>query len=229
MKRISANKRMEQWKLLLHQTNHSPPAPAPAPPVTTQIQQRQEEEQGDTDPFDCRELIIPDTKGLVRSSLERKLREWQELDSRIIVEDIVPSAKGFKPGYQNRRKRLNSDSDSEQDKGDSDDNGNDNDNYDDNNNDDDDDDDGETSVVIVTAPAAGDYGGVQWGFHANRIRLPDFLTTPRKDHLRPNLISKRDNINLGDDKAFHCKTLHKGSITKVSCGKYSIKSLLKLR
>jgi hypothetical protein len=96
---------MEQWKLLLHQTNHSPPAPA----VTTQIQQRQEEEQGDTDPFDCSELIIPDTKGLVRSSLEKHLREWQELDSRIIVEDIVPSAKGFKPGYQNRRKRLNSD------------------------------------------------------------------------------------------------------------------------
>jgi hypothetical protein len=180
MKRISANKRMEQWKLLLHQTNHSPPAPA----VTTQIQQRQEEEQGDTDPFDCSELIIPDTKGLVRSSLEKHLREWQELDSRIIVEDIVPSAKGFKPGYQNRRKRLNSGSDSEQDKEDSDDNGNDNDNDDDNDDDDDNDndtndnddnDDGETSVVIVTAPAAGDYGGVQWGFHANRIRLPDFF------------------------------------------------------
>jgi len=182
MKRITATRRIAQWKLLLERTKNQP-----LPKHNENHNDEQEE-----DPFDCSELIIPSTKQLIKDTLQKHMQEWQELDSRIVVQDnIVEGWQGTGPGHQNRKRRVQYDSDGNTNDndggdgdgdGDGDDGGDDNNannDSNDNNGDDDHDANGHESDIEVDgediSPAAGDYGGITWGYHANRIRLPDFF------------------------------------------------------
>jgi hypothetical protein len=115
---------------------------------------QQQNTKPSNDPFSCEELIIPPTLDLVKTELKQQLQEWQELDSRLVTSD---STKGS-------RKRKHDGLD-------------DNDDNDDKNSKNDDDDQSDSGSEIIEQPpvGSGDYAGLDWGWHANRIRLPDFF------------------------------------------------------
>jgi len=176
MKRTTANRRIKEWQALLDQTKDLPkPAPLLYSCSNTNNTNTNttKQDDDDDDPFDCSDLIIRETAEIVKDRLKQHVKEWQDLDSRLVVpnhQDGRPKKK-IRPTYH-----LNEDSDNEQSTRTSR-------NNDGNDGNDDDDGEGtnnqdqnqEDDTSVVDAPSAGDYGGATWGFHANRIRLPDFF------------------------------------------------------
>ena len=112
--------------------------------------------KGEETYFDCSDLVIPSSTDLVQKELEKGVERWKELDSRCIVdnndddnnikknEDLT----GKGAGYRNKRPRRKLTG---------------------NNNDDDDDD---AVVVMMEDGGDRDNDDLNWGCHANRLRLP---------------------------------------------------------
>jgi snRNA-activating protein complex subunit 3 len=144
MKRTTANRRIKEWQKIIDQTRDLP---------KPMHYMNKDAEQDDDDPFDCSDLIIRDTADIVRERLHHHLREWKDLDSRIVVQESAG-------GRTRRKKRPLYDADND-----------DNDNQEPNQ----DASEREDDTAIVEAPAAGDSGGATWGCNANRIGLPDFF------------------------------------------------------
>jgi len=145
----------------------------------------------DDDPFDCSDLIIPPTVELVQKEIQHRMQKWRELDSRIVVQDpeenvniSTEEAEANKlpkgRGSHHKKARVTFAIDSEDDSGDVDDDDDDDDmnnveNERNNTNEDADDDDDHDEINENQNLGSGDYAGLTWGWHANRIRLPDFF------------------------------------------------------
>lgn len=159
MKPKTANEQLERWKMLF---DANQPCKELMDKYTNSIYSSKDEEG---DPFDCSDLVIPETKGLIAQALEPHIQAWKDLDSRVVNRDD--------DHYRSRKKKpedkLNGDDNegdietasekqnftiNEEEKKD--------DNY-------------ESDNEVVEAPAASDYAGVDWGIHQNRVRLPDFF------------------------------------------------------
>ena len=82
MKRIKPSDRIEQWKILSSRTvltgNEA---------THTVHTSNNYDAADDNDPFDCSDLIVPSTSKIIKNILKDKVKEWEELDSRIIIPD----------------------------------------------------------------------------------------------------------------------------------------------
>mmetsp|Transcript_15217 Transcript_15217/g.28631 ORF Transcript_15217/g.28631 Transcript_15217/m.28631 type:complete len:615 (-) Transcript_15217:15-1859(-) len=95
---ITANQRIQQWQILLDQA-YSKDLPKPNYPKTFCSTQEDlpsstnddnnnsnENYNNVDDPFDCSDLIIPETKELVQGVLKGYIQEWRDLDSRLVLQ-----------------------------------------------------------------------------------------------------------------------------------------------
>ncbi len=172
---ITVNQRINQWKTLSNSVKNLPSSSHYLSTATVHENENHNKSKSDDsidiiskdkeeeDPFDCSDAIISPSTQLITNVLQEHLKEWEELDSRTIIplesireeEEDEDNDNGQKR-HHNARPKINE----------SNINCNTNDLDTQENNDDND---------INPEMEGGDYAGVNWGWHANRIRLPDFF------------------------------------------------------
>lgn len=175
---ITVNQRINQWKILSNIVKNLPSSSShylstATVPENENQNENQNESKSDNaihvvsndikeeDPFDCSDAIIPPSTQLITNVLQEHLKEWEELDSRTIIplasimEEVEENDNGQKR-HHNARPNINESNIIS--------NTNDPDTQENNDND-----------INPEMVEGGDYAGVNWGWHANRIRLPDFF------------------------------------------------------
>lgn len=185
---ITVNERIKQWKSL--SSLFPPPRPIHTSyPISQQINHKmtsssiKEENIKNDDPYDCSDAIVLPTTQLIRNILMNEhLKEWEELDSRIVVteydgdddDDNVVDISNAIGGDKNNDQTSKDNSLSYQG------NQTDTSNHANNN---------QNNVPSES----GDYAGLTWGWHANRIRLPDFFdyTTQGEPPQEPSSSSRK--------------------------------------
>jgi hypothetical protein len=156
---LTVNERIHQWKSLSELMKRIPQSP----------KEDDEVDEEEDDPFDCSDLIVPPTFELVQNVLSEHMKDWEELDSRVIVTD--------KPMGNNNRKRegrgLNQGKVCEENL----DNGSDakNNQIEEHLCQEVGNEEKDVEITEEQIIGSGDYAGVNWGWHANRIRLPDYF------------------------------------------------------
>lgn len=159
MKPKTANEQLERWKALF---DANQPCKELMDQYSNSIYSSKDEED---DPFDCSDLVIPETKGLVAQALEPHIQAWKDLDSRVVNrddDDCKPRTKVTEDQSKGDNDECNIETASEKQNFTI-------------NEEEKKDDSNESDDEIVEAPAASDYAGVDWGIHQNRVRLPDFF------------------------------------------------------
>ena len=143
MEKIKGTERLSRWKHLTQQVIQ---------PHRSLPTSRDGAENDEQDPFDCSDIMVKPTTQLAHDRLQEFIKEWKELDSRLIVHDLDYNRElGGGKGCHHKKKRAFYDvSEYDEDQED--------------NREEEGDEEGEFG---------GDYAGLDWGWHANRIRLPD--------------------------------------------------------
>jgi hypothetical protein len=86
---ITVNQRIKQWQILLDEAHSKDLSMKEQtdPAFGDHHHDEDDDDDGaDHDPFDCSDLIIPETKELVQKVLKRHIQDWRDLDSRIVLE-----------------------------------------------------------------------------------------------------------------------------------------------
>ena len=158
MEKIKGTDRISRWK---HLTQHVIQSQTDYATSCTNTKQEDGTGNDEKDPFDCSDIIVKPTTQLVHDRLQESIQEWTELDSRVVVHDLdYTRQRGGGKGCHHKKKRRFYDvseyNEDKEEEGSNQEEGNNQ----------EEEEDGENEF-------GGDYAGLDWGWHANRIRLPD--------------------------------------------------------